>query len=587
MPPLDSNHLVPGTPTFFPALLAHVRDPAQPSLPLDSIVFQSILLCLIAGEKHLLLRASEQDVRLVVKLAFMTLSSVFGLPTHKLKIRPRSTYPTNTSGAPFLRSLFLPWTAPVDSQDEAPSVKNFGASRNRTRNNATWARSSSKKPRRRSMTNPNELGGTTSSNPFGDSHEFLPSASSSAVNPFSTAPRPSKARAPLPHAFSDPTPLRPRPDRSVALQPRALVICGLENATVPSQRALSRVLAEKRVILEDEDGDEAFDEVWNLPDGFLMVYVCPIDARERPAIHKTLLDKFALSATVSPHHSIRALLLSPSRNSASYRNSPAMGPPSPLPVTPTSSPPFLAQPIPLPHHSHSLPLGHHHHVHHPLLQQPLVPPALLHDLRATYYRTYLSPFLELYASDLFSAARHHPQLDGTLLTAKSMKDAIDLARAGRVIGGDLTGIELVREDAAYAAKAANGREAKPEQADGSPLTTAQPFITGTGLAHRYQPIEVVVEEVDGASTPEPGDGAEPPARAREPEVLEVSGADVARIAPRAMTHRLRVRDGPQDEVFGSAMFPAVPADRADTNVFPDAGGRSTIKEILVRILAEV
>jgi hypothetical protein len=68
---LDSNHLVPGTPTFFPALLAHVRDLAPPSLPLDPVVFQSILLCLIAGEKHLLLRAQAKDVRLVVKLAFL------------------------------------------------------------------------------------------------------------------------------------------------------------------------------------------------------------------------------------------------------------------------------------------------------------------------------------------------------------------------------------------------------------------------------------------------------------------------------------------------------------------------------------
>ncbi|KAJ6587225.1 hypothetical protein DFH09DRAFT_1142956 [Mycena vulgaris] len=589
---LDSNHLVPGTPTFFPALLAHVRDLALPSLPLDPIVFQSILLCLITGgEKHLLLRAPEQDVRLIVKLAFLTLSTVFGIPTHKLKIRPRSTYPAHTSGAPFLRSLFLPWTAPVDSQDEALPVKNTGVPRNRIRNTATWTRSSSKKSRRRSMSNTNELGGTTSSNPFGDSHEFLPTTSSSIFNPSSTAPKQSKTRAPLPHAFSDPTPLRPKPDRSIALQPRALVISGLEHATVPSQRSLTRVLAEKRVVLEDEDGDEGFDEVWNLPEGFLMVYVCPIDARERPDIHKTLLDKFAMSATVTPHHSIRALLLAPSRSSASYRNSPALNS-SPLPqgqVTPTSSPPFLAQPIPLPHHSHSLPLGLHHHVHHPLLQQPLVPPALLQDLRATYYRTHLSPLLSLYASDLFSAARHHPQLDATLLTAKSMKDAIDLGRAGRVIGGDLTGIELVRDDAAYAAaEAAGNGHAKPEiilDNDESPLSTPK-VVVGNGLAHRYQPIEVVVEEVDGASTPIPGDvGAE--SLKQEPEVLEVSEADIARIAPRVMTHRLRVRDGPEDEVLGSAMFPAVPADHNNGSTLSEGIGRTTIKEILVRILAEV
>ncbi|KAJ7495905.1 hypothetical protein B0H11DRAFT_877413 [Mycena galericulata] len=427
------------------------------------------------------------------------------------------------------------------------------------------------------MSNPNELhAGTTRSNPFGDSHEYLPSTSSSGANPFSTAPRRSKARVPLPHAFSDPTPLRPRLDGTGALQPRALVISGLENATVLSQRALTRVLAEKRVVLDDEDGDE----VWNLPEGFIMVYVCPIDPHERPAIHKTLLDKFAMSATVSPHHSIRALLLSPSRNSGSFRNSPAIHT-SPLPpgqVTPTSSPPFLAQP--LPHHNHSLPIGlhhHQHHVHHPFLyQQALVPPTLLHDLRATYHCTYVAPALSVYSSDLFSAARHHPQLDGTLLTAKAMKDAIELARAGRVIGGDLTGIELVREDAVYAAtKVASGngdayanREGEGDQGDmESPATTPLPMNgNGNALPHRYQPIEVVVEEVDGTST---SASARVPhehehhrhTHAWQPEVLEVSEADIARIAPRVMTHRLRVRDGPHDEVLGSAMFPAVAVDR--------------------------
>lgn len=74
------SDLYPGTPPFFPALLAHVQDLAAPSLPLDAVVFQSILLCLIAGEKHLLLRAPERDVRLVVKLAFMVSKQINSHP---------------------------------------------------------------------------------------------------------------------------------------------------------------------------------------------------------------------------------------------------------------------------------------------------------------------------------------------------------------------------------------------------------------------------------------------------------------------------------------------------------------------------
>jgi len=68
--------------------------------------------------------------------------------------------------------------------------------------------------------------------------------------------------------------------------PNALVITGLENAGVPAQRALLKVLSEKRVILNDGDGDW----VWNLPEEFIMVYVCVADPRERPAIHKSLVS---------------------------------------------------------------------------------------------------------------------------------------------------------------------------------------------------------------------------------------------------------------------------------------------------------
>ncbi|KAJ6625849.1 hypothetical protein B0H10DRAFT_1942345 [Mycena sp. CBHHK59/15] len=471
------------------------------------------------------------------------------------------------------------------------------------------------------MSSPNDITSSGILQPWSHLMAVLPTASASVnvtANPTLSSSTRSKVRAPLPHSFSDPTPLRPR--QGAVLQPQALVISGLENATIPSQRALTKVLAEKRIVLDDEDEDgfledEGYNEVWNLPDGFIMVYVCPINAHERPGIHKTLwfrihqgqfsqLDKFAMSATVSPHHSLRALLLSPSHNSNSYRNSPALHT-SPLPQgqtgTSTSSPPFLAQPLPLPHHGHPHPLAIHHHLyHHPLTQQPLVPPTLLSDLRATYSRTHMSPSLSLYASDLFSATRHHPQLDGTLLTAKSLKDAIDLARASRVIGGDLTGMELVRDDAADLAvkahtllnvnengSAKHDHDLEDERDD--PGTPGPPGREkAKGDAHRYQPIEVVVEEADMSTTPVPEAESFHSEVAMPPELLEVSEADIARIVPRVLTHRLRVRDGPKDEVLGSAMFPAVPAVGDDDGIALDHGSqRSTVKEILIKILAEV
>jgi hypothetical protein len=61
-------HLI-GTQAFLPALLAYIQNVANsPSLPLDHVIFQSLLLCLIAGDKHLILRTPEEDVGLTVKL---------------------------------------------------------------------------------------------------------------------------------------------------------------------------------------------------------------------------------------------------------------------------------------------------------------------------------------------------------------------------------------------------------------------------------------------------------------------------------------------------------------------------------------
>lgn len=63
------THLI-GTQAFLPALLSYIRNLAAPaSLPLDQVIFQSILLCLIAGDNHLILRTPEEDVGLVVRLA--------------------------------------------------------------------------------------------------------------------------------------------------------------------------------------------------------------------------------------------------------------------------------------------------------------------------------------------------------------------------------------------------------------------------------------------------------------------------------------------------------------------------------------
>lgn len=74
---LDADHQIPlGTPAFFPALLAHLDDVTYgQGLPIDTVVLQSILLCFISGQKHLILRTSEDDIPLVLRIATTVRSS--------------------------------------------------------------------------------------------------------------------------------------------------------------------------------------------------------------------------------------------------------------------------------------------------------------------------------------------------------------------------------------------------------------------------------------------------------------------------------------------------------------------------------
>lgn len=133
-----------------------------------------------------------------------------------------------------------------------------------------------------------------------------------------------------------------------------------------------------------------------------------------------------------------------------------------------------------------------------------------------------------------------------------MKDAEDLSRASRVIGGDLTGMELLRD--------ANTDQIMETAGSGS-LTISVDELHPSGLEGKADIWEVASQ-------------------------LEMSEADVARIFPRVVTHRLRVRDGPQDEILGSAVFGAVhdPLEDENSQIRRE---RSTIKDILVRILSDV
>jgi hypothetical protein len=216
---------------------------------------------------------------------------------------------------------------------------------------------------------------------------------------------------------------------------------------------------------------------------------------------------------------------------------------------------------------------------------PIFPDTLLESLRllaarpplfSTQSKTNIHPTLSLYISDLFSAARHHPQLDGMLLTTRARQDVEALARAGRIIGGDLTGAEFIRT-------MGKGAEASLKEEN----DIAQENIEDVDVDSLD--IGLDGENIDGS----PHHSAE--AYPKSDETFDVSEADIARIVPRVLSHRLRVRDGPEDEILGSLVHTAVRrcAECDGWNNGDDSENqekwekRDTVKDILVKILAEV
>lgn len=79
---MDSYHgAAPGTAAYFPSLVSRIRE-VHPDLPLDPVILQSILLCLVSGHsgssesgytggKNLVLRTKEEDIGTVLNLVYL------------------------------------------------------------------------------------------------------------------------------------------------------------------------------------------------------------------------------------------------------------------------------------------------------------------------------------------------------------------------------------------------------------------------------------------------------------------------------------------------------------------------------------
>ncbi|KAG8906723.1 hypothetical protein FRB99_006321 [Tulasnella sp. 403] len=162
--------------------------------------------------------------------------------------------------------------------------------------------------------------------------------------------------------------------------PHALVLSKLEKSKLSVQNALADVLRNGRIVLDDyaagdmwidEDEDDASEEAeyggssWNLPAGFVVVYVCALgDGKDRVDVERSLLDRFGFNGRIRLEPDL-------------YNASPG-----------------------------------------PFRRTALISREDIEQLQNLCGAVHLAPRLQNYVSSLLTAVRGHPQLDSTLLTAR-------------------------------------------------------------------------------------------------------------------------------------------------------------------------
>lgn len=675
----------PGSPEYLQSILHKVGE-AHPELPLDPVILQSLLLCLVAGRYHeshgqcsqtharsknLILRTKEEDVGMVVNIVAMILTTVFGFPTYKSRIKS----PPVSSGSArrrkaaqslaqqhpeaFLRSLFFREPKP------SPLIRELAGERDRRDSSS---RKSGRRTVKRASTlafpveSPNDFSASApptlvqSPEPTDDS--FLESSTmASSRRPLATPASTLRNRPNAPRMHTDPAPLisvfapslgTARPSSaghtshvsSNGMLPKALVVSGLQDTNMPSQRALMQVLNERKLTLEGEDiattqsdGHEPVGETWNLPEDFICINVCSSNSHERPDILPGLVDKFAMSVEINISSTVR---LAYGTHRGSQASTPLSSPfHSPVPLPPRSPlNPNVGLPSsePTPTTRASFFRSPSHARSPSTTSPPVITPTDLAQLRAlaapkpiapmnsdsTRYdlmtqfihaHTCIHPSLSMYLADLFAATRHHPELDGSLLTLQAHRDADDLVRAFRVIGGDTLGTELV-EISANRPPSLRMSESV-ESYDRVSRMDVESIRWGKEnrdilMSFEGPEVEVRVHAPDTprqhghtpfhfASEPQPRLTSAVPLPPVEDQ-WDVSEVDIARIFPRTVSHRLSVRRGLDDEILGSVMFPAVSHDLVTLgqrtsmvaiNEETPALSRRTVKDILVGILADV
>lgn len=209
---------------------------------------------------------------------------------------------------------------------------------------------------------------------------------------------------------------------------------------------------------------------------------------------------------------------------------------------------------------------------------PISPGFIGHLKSLCANHTHMRQPLDIYLADLFTATRHFGSLDAMLLTVRARQDAEALIRASRVLGVDPTGSELIREAAHSVPENASSDVSSSTQGSYPPCSSVASVSSDALL----DTINVPDQEPSNGYR---GFVADIFTLTKDVLELDVSEADIARMFPRVVSHRVRVRDSPFDEVLSSAICGLVRPSDADGREL--LWERSTVKDILVRILSAV
>lgn len=156
-----------------------------------------------------------------------------------------------------------------------------------------------------------------------------------------------------------------------------------------------------------------------------------------------------------------------------------------------------------------------------------------------------------------------------------MQDAEALVRAHRVLGAGDVGSALVERAAALPATSAAGSSGSFHDGDAEASVHLRWARIGPSTMSLPSRSEAYDEEEDWLHV--------------DPrESWDVSEVDAAKVVPRVISHRLRVRDGPEDEMMAGVVYLST-APRVPVGVESKEGvwRRRTAKEILVKLIGEV